>query len=105
MVFGLADIETEEDADGVTPATLRLLETIEYVRVLVVGVMTFVASTHAYEEVWRDVPAVSPLVVIECPGSRWQHPRIMETTGQISHTGASEYPHYRGYSQGNGANL
>ncbi|VEJ63309.1 Uncharacterised protein [Corynebacterium diphtheriae] len=29
-------------------------------------------------------------------------PRIMETTGQVSHTGTSDYPHYRGYSQGNG---
>ncbi|TBX14763.1 hypothetical protein BUW94_11135, partial [Corynebacterium diphtheriae] len=28
-------------------------------------------------------------------------PRIMETTGQVSHTGTSDYPHYRGYSQGN----
>ncbi|WP_218773559.1 hypothetical protein, partial [Corynebacterium diphtheriae] len=24
-------------------------------------------------------------------------------TGQVSHTGTSDYPHYRGYSQGNGA--
>lgn len=58
MVFGLAGIETEEDADRVTPAALWLLETIEYVRVLVAGVITFVASTHAREEVWRDVSAV-----------------------------------------------
>ncbi|MCG7439675.1 hypothetical protein, partial [Corynebacterium freneyi] len=29
-------------------------------------------------------------------------PRIMETTGQVSHTGTSDYPHYRGHSQGNG---
>ncbi|BAM27888.1 hypothetical protein [Corynebacterium ulcerans] len=53
MAFGLAGIETEEDTDGVTPAALWLLETIEYVRVLVAGVMTFVASTHVCEEVWR----------------------------------------------------
>ena len=26
----------------------------------------------------------------------------METTGQASHTGTSDYPHYRGHSQGNG---
>ncbi|MDK7146303.1 hypothetical protein QP419_10945, partial [Corynebacterium amycolatum] len=26
-----------------------------------------------------------------------------ETTGQVSHTGTSDYPHYRGHSQGNGA--
>ncbi len=26
----------------------------------------------------------------------------METTGQVSHTGTSDYPHYRGHSQGNG---
>ncbi|CAB0876857.1 hypothetical protein FRC0406_00332 [Corynebacterium diphtheriae] len=40
--------------------------------------------------------------VIERSGSQWQHPRIMKTTGQISHTGTSDYPDYRGYSQGNG---
>lgn len=26
----------------------------------------------------------------------------METTGQVSHTGTSDYPHYQGHSQGNG---
>ena len=29
----------------------------------------------------------------------------METTGQVSHTGTSDYPHYRGHSQGNGHEL
>ena len=26
----------------------------------------------------------------------------METAGQVSHTGTSDYPHYQGHSQGNG---
>ncbi|MGV0385102.1 hypothetical protein ACUY2T_10180, partial [Corynebacterium sp. 22_2729] len=32
-------------------------------------------------------------------------PRIMETTGQVSHTGTSDYPHYQGHSQGNGLGM
>ncbi|AKN77466.1 hypothetical protein [Corynebacterium ulcerans] len=56
MAFGLAGIETEEDADGVTPAALWLLETIEYVRVLVAGVMTFVAHPRLRRSL-ESVPA------------------------------------------------
>ncbi|CAB0943991.1 hypothetical protein FRC0485_00036 [Corynebacterium diphtheriae] len=65
--------------------------------------MTFVASTHVTK---RPRYIDSGRVPISCHRTSWHPvatpPRIMETTGQVSHTGTSDYPHYRGYSQGNG---
>lgn len=70
--------------------------------VLVAGVMTFGASTHVTKrprDKLRPCPYQLSSNVLAPGGST---PRIMKTTGQISHTGASDYPDYRGYSQGNG---
>ncbi|CAB0884621.1 hypothetical protein FRC0424_00018 [Corynebacterium diphtheriae] len=64
--------------------------------------MTFVASTHVTKRPgyrFRPCPYQLSSNVL-APGGNT--PRIMETTGQVSHTGTSDYPHYRGYSQGNG---
>ncbi len=53
--------------------------------------MTFVASTHVTKRPSLKL-AVSLSAVIESPGTRRQHPRIMETTGQVSHTGPATIP-------------
>ena len=78
----------------VVMAGLLVCRSNSYRSNIVAGVSTSDAGTHGYIEAWNEVLAVSLSAVNGSSGARWQHPRIIGTTGEISHTRPSDYTHY-----------